>query len=675
MKNAELSGQPGEEAVVLDDESIIRLETAQADTNDTETDEDGLKLRKFNQKHMRMALTLFAISMSLYHVYALFFTLSNPLATYATHWCFGMTLIFFFYPAAKKSNIYKMPVIDILIVLVIIAIGVYIRMDPNGLTYRSAYFKPVFWDVLFGVAAIVVSLEAGRRTIGLGLPIVALVLVFYALWGNIIPGSWGSKGFSLRRLVSYLFGLEGLFGTPIKMSTENIFLLILFGAFLHICGTGNMFMRLAGSLVGNRRGGPAKVAVVGSGMFGSISGSAVANVVSTGIFTIPLMKKTGYRPEFAGAVEAVASTGGQIVPPIMGSGAFIMAELLGVSYGSIAIAAVVPALLYYAGVYIAVDLEAARTNLKRMDTSTLESAASILKNGWYQFLPILVIVFVLSVLMRTVISAAIWGIVSAIVASAINKATRMSGKDILRALELGAMRAMSIVAACACAGIAIGAIMSTGLGLKFTILVTKLGGSSLLLSLVLSALAATILGMGLPTVAAYIISAAVLAGSLTALGVPPLAAHFFLFYYSLLSQITPPVALAAYAAGNIANADPMKVGFLACRLGAMAFILPFFIVYGPALILIGTWQEIVLAIITSFIGVFCFTAGQFGWLAGGHINVFSRILLVVCSLCLIIPGMTSDIIGALGIGIGLMTHAPIRRKAMRLFGANRASIE
>ena len=642
------------------------LNKGEAISEEIETDEEGTSLRVFENKNFSKSLAIFAVFMSLYHIYTLVFTLSNPLATLSAHWGFGMILIFFFYPAGKKSRLDKISILDGTFVLAVVAVVAYVLKDADGMITRSAYFKPVTLDIVFGIIAIIITLEGARRTIGLGLPVISLLLVAYALWGNYLPGKFSGNAVSPTRLISFLFSQEGIFGTPIKMSMEMILPLTLFGSFLTVNGTGEMFMDLAISGFGHRRGGPAKVAVISSALFGSVSGSAMANVVGTGTFTIPLMKKNGYSSEFAGAVEAVSSTGGQIMPPIMGSGAFIMSELLGVSYSSIALAALLPALLYYFTVYLAVDLEAAKKDLVGVDTDGYDRPGKIMRDGWYLLLPLVALVLTLAVFRQSVIRAAMIGIVTSIACGLLNSKNRMKFMDIIKSLEMGAMRSMSIIAVCACAGIAIGAIMASGLGLKFTILVTQLAGNSLFLALLLSGLAATVLGMGLPTVAAYIISAAVLAGALTTMGIPVLAAHFFLFYYCLLSQITPPVAMAAYAASNIAKANPHKIGFMACRIGIMLFILPFAIVYGPSMVLIGTWQEILFAAITGFIGVYCFTAGQFGWISNGPLKPINRILLVLGSLGMIFSGPKSDLIGFIFVVIGLVTTTQVRNKFLKL---------
>lgn len=634
---------------------------------DEEADEDGSTIRSFKNKYAKYAVSLIAISMTIYHIYGLVFKLSIPLTLYTLHWTFGLFLVFLLYPARKDSSKERITIVDAIFAVCVLIIAVYILRDPNALMYRSVLGLPTRMDLIFGAIAIVLSLEAARRTIGLGLPIVALVFLTYAAWGNCLPDILACKGYSWKRIIGFIFSTEGIFSAPVKMSAEYVFLLIVFGAFLNLSGTGEFFMKFAMAAAGKSRGGPAKVAVLSSALFGSISGSAVANVVGTGVFTIPLMKKTGYKSHFAGAVEAVASTGGQIMPPIMGSGAFIMAELIGWSYSSIALAALIPALLYYFSVLIAVDLEAAKTGLKGIDTSELEKPTNILLNGWNLIFPIIVLIYFLAVRQDSVSRAAIASIIAAIIGCAIKKETRLSMKQILHAMELGAIRSISIISAVACAGVAIGAIMLTGLGTKFTFIVSQIAGSNLLLTLIFSGLAATILGMGLPTVAAYIISASLLASGLIELGVTPICAHMFLLYYSILSQITPPVALAAYAAGNIAGANPNKVGFTAMRLGAIAFILPFFFVYGPALLMNGTPAEIIVATITAFAGTFCFSVAQYGWFLGENLNIMVRITCIVAALCMIIPGITTDIIGIFAITIALIAHAPVRKILKGLF--------
>lgn len=640
---------------------------------DEDKDEDGSSIRVFRNQKLRTALMLLCVGLALYHVYALLFRLTVPLVLYSVHWGMGLFLVYLYYPFRKKNPISnRVPFYDIILCILVLVVVGYVLVQPNELMYRAARNASTTIDLTMGLVAMILSLEAARRTIGLGLPIVALVFVSYAFWGNHLPSLLACKGYSFKRVIGFIFSVEGIFGSPIKMSAQYVFLLIIFGAFLGVSGAGEFFMKFAMKLAGHSRGGPAKVAVISSGLFGSISGSAVANVVGTGVFTIPLMKKTGYKSHFAGAVEAVASTGGQIMPPVMGSGAFIMAELLGIEYSTIALGALIPALLYYLSILIMVDLEAGRTGLKGVDTSGLEKASAMLKSGWNLLLPLIILIYFLVVRQATVSRSAVWAIAAAVVGCALKKTSRMSFRQILEALELGVMRSLSVIAAVACAGVAIGAIMLSGVGAKFTYVVVQLAQGNLFLTLILSALAATVLGMGLPTVAAYIIAASLLAPSITQLGVEPFAAHMFLLYYSILSQITPPVALAAYAAGNLANANPNKVGFTAMRLGAIAFIIPFIFVYGNALLLIGTPAEIVMAAITAVAGTICLGIGLEGWFLGYDLNPFSRAVVLAAALVMIIPGTITDLIGFALLVVFVFLHKGTRELLLRRTKAQRA---
>ncbi len=560
---------PVEDQVVtgVDGEELSELinqyeESAKNTSNDK--DEDGGNLRTFQNKIFKGVLRYTAIALAFYHIYALIFQLPIPLVLYSIHWGMGLTYAFVYYPSYKgnKKALRKtFGVIDAILAIATIAVVLYILRDPNALMYRVSKANANTLDLVFGTIAMILSLEAARRTIGLGLPIIALVFFAYAMWGNYLPGMIASKGYSFRRVISFIFSVEGIYGSPTASSAQYVFLLIVFGAFLGYSGTGEFFMKLAMKLAGHARGGPAKVAVISSGLFGSISGSAVANVMGTGIFTISLMKKTGYKPHFAGAVEAVASTGGQIMPPVMGSGAFIMAELIGYKYSQIALGALLPAILYYLSILLMVDFEAAKSGLLGVDTSHMDAVKKILKQGWNLLVPLIILIVCLAFFQFTVARSATLAILATIIACALKKETRMSFKTILDGFETGVIRSVSVICAVASAGVAIGCIMLTGVGAKFAFAVLTLAHNNLFLTLLMSGLAATILGMGLPTVAAYIISASLLASSLVQLGIPLFAAHMFLLYYSILSQITPPVALAAYAAGNIADANPNKVGF------------------------------------------------------------------------------------------------------------------
>ena len=663
---------PVEDQVVtgVDGEELSELisqyeESAKNTSNDK--DEDGGKLRTFQNKIFKGVLRYTAIALALYHIYALIFQLPIPLVLYSIHWGMGLTYAFVYYPSYKgnKKALRKtFGVIDAILAIATIAVVLYILRDPNALMYRVSKANANTLDLVFGTIAMILSLEAARRTIGLGLPIIALVFFAYAMWGNYLPGMIASKGYSFRRVISFIFSVEGIYGSPTASSAQYVFLLIIFGAFLGYSGTGEFFMKLAMKLAGHARGGPAKVAVISSGLFGSISGSAVANVMGTGVFTIPLMKKTGYKPHFAGAVEAVASTGGQIMPPVMGSGAFIMAELIGYKYSQIALGALLPAILYYLSILLMVDFEAAKSGLLGVDTSHMDAAKKILKQGWNLLVPLIILIVCLAFFQFTVARSATLAILATIIACALKKETRMNFKTILDGFDTGVLRSVSVICAVASAGVAIGCIMLTGVGAKFAFAVLTLAHNNLFLTLLMSGLAATILGMGLPTVAAYIISASLLASSLVQLGIPIFAAHMFLLYYSILSQITPPVALAAYAAGNIADANPNKVGFTAMRLGVIAFIIPFFFVYGPALLMIGTPLEIIEASITSLIGCFFLAVGLEGWLVE-KINIPCRILALGAAFCCIAAGLVTDLIGLGLIVAFLLLHKGTRHKLLR----------
>ena len=637
-------------------------------SSDNDKDEDGFKLRRFDSKAFKIFIAVYACLAVLYHVYAVVVRLSYPLQLYSIHWGIGLFLIYLYYPAykgqkQKRTSGLPVPAYDLALAALVLLVTIYVNQDVEGFAYRlNGGVGALHSDIVIGVLAILLSIEAARRTIGWGLPVVALVFLAYCLWGDHLPPLIASRGYSLKRTVMYVFGSEGIFGAPIRMSSKYIFLLIVFGAFLGECGTGEYFIRLATKIAGSAKGGPAKVAVVASGLFGSISGSAVANVMGTGVFTIPLMKKAGYRYEFAAAVEAVASTGGQILPPVMGSGAFIMAELMGIRYSSVVLAALVPALLYYFAVFSMVDLEAGKNNLVGVDTSRLESTRSMLASGWNLLIPLLVLTIFIVFRSATVSRAAVYAILSAIVGCAIRKSTRMSLQQIINAMVAGTLRSLSVIAACACAGVAVGTILLSGIGTKFTFVLTELAGGNLFLTLIFSGLGATVLGMGLPTVAAYVIAASLLVSTLTSLGVPLIVAHLFLFYYSLLSQITPPVALASYAAATISGSNPNKVGFLSMRLGVVAFIIPFFFVYGTELVMIGRLGNIILAIITAFIGVYCLTIGFSGWFLDEDLSVLSRMLMFGAAFCMIMSGWVTDLIGFGQIGLFLLLHSGIRRR-------------
>lgn len=615
--------------------------------NQVETPKTDVVENKKNRTLTGVQLTLFtsiAVFMSLFHIYVLGFSPVTPWVLYTIHLGLGAVLILMNYPMRKSKINQGITVIDwILIAAVTFASG-YLIIEMDELVYRVGV-APTQMDLVVSVILIGVVLEVTRRTTGLVLPILALLFILYANLGEFVPGFMGHRGYDWDRILSYLNSLDAIFSVPIGASASFVFLFILFGSFLSGTGGSQFFINFAIGATGARRGGPAKAAVLSSSLFGSVSGNSVANVVSTGVFTIPLMKKIGYPSRYAGAVEAVASTGGQIMPPILGSAAFIMAQLVGVPYLNIVAASVIPALLYFITVFVMIDLQAAKLGLKGMPKSTLPNLKEVMKNEGHLFIPLLVLIFVMTVLKASPIKAAIWAIASTIIVSSFKKQTRLNLKKFIVCLADGAKSALGMIAACATAGLIIGVLNLTGAGLKFASVIISFSGGSLALALILTMCATVILGMGLPTTAAYLITAAVVAPALVQMGVPMLAAHMFVFYFACLSAFTPPVALAAFAAAGIADAKPMQVAMTAVRIGIVAFIIPFVFVYGPAILLIGSTGEIILATISALLGAVALASAVEGWFLRMKANVVIRGLLLTSALLLIVPGIASDAIG------------------------------
>jgi TRAP transporter 4TM/12TM fusion protein len=595
--------------------------------------------------------TLIAVFMSLFHLYVLGFYPITPWVLYTVHLGLGAILILMIYPmrrSACKSLVAT--TFDYILISLVLFAGSYLIIEMDELIYRIGV-APTALDLLVSIILIGTVLEITRRTTGLILPILALIFILYAHFGKYIPGDLGHRGYDWDRILSYLNSMDAIFSVPISASASFVFLFILFGSFLGMTGGSKFFINFAIGATGGRRGGPAKAAVVSSALFGSVSGNSVANVVSTGVFTIPLMKKIGYPSRYAGAVESIASTGGQIMPPILGSAAFIMAQLLGTSYINVVYASIVPALLYFFTVIIMIDLQAAKLGLKGLPKNELPNLKNVLIKEGHLFIPLLVLIFTMTVLKTSPIKAAIWAIASTIIVSFVKKHTRMTFSKLIKCLVDGAQSALGMIAACATAGLVIGVLNLTGAGLKFASLILSIAGDNLALALIMTMCATIILGMGLPTTAAYLITAAVVAPALIQMGVSPLAAHMFVFYFACLSAFTPPVALAAYAAAGIADAKPMQVALTSMKIGIVAFIIPFVFVYGPAILLQGTPTQIIVSTLTALIGAFVLACGVEGWFIGNRANVIARIFLISAALTLIIPGIITDAIG-LGLIVG-----------------------
>lgn len=552
---------------------------------------------------------------------------------------FSLFVIFLLYPMFPKT---KLDILNWIYALLAVVVCGYVLVDFENLVNRMGALNTT--DRILGGLCIIMVLDATRRSIGWPLPIVTMLFLLYAYFGYLIPGSFGHRGYDIHRILNQMYmTTEGIFGIPLGVVVTIVFLFILFGAFLDKAGGGKFFIDLAVSLAGRLRGGPAKIAVVSSGLMGMISGSSIANVATTGTFTIPLMKRIGYKPEFAGAVEATASTGGQIMPPVMGAAAFIMAEFTQVAYLKIVVMAIVPALLYYLSVYMNVHFEACRTGMKGLPENEIPKAVAVLKDGWIYILPVIALIVVL-VLGYSPARAAFAGMGLMIVAGMLKAATRLNLKGFWEVLSSAGRNTVAIAAACACAGMIVGTTSMTGLGVKLAMLIEYLAAGQLIIALLLTALASLILGMALPTTANYIVQASVAAPALIALGVPKLTAHMFVFYFGVYADITPPVALAAYTAAGIAKGDPMMTGVTASRNVLVGFIIPFLFVYHPGLVLQGPVADILIMTISTGFSVVALSAA-FGNFLYRICRVWERLALVLSGILLVIPGLITDLMG------------------------------
>jgi TRAP transporter 4TM/12TM fusion protein len=596
---------------------------------------------------VRAAVFTVALAMSIYHLSVAFFGTPDAFTLRSTHVGFALVLAFLTLPGRRADAERGPRPWDWALIALSVATTAYPVMALDYIYNRFIYVDDLRTvDIVFGVTLVLLVIEAARRALGLVLPITVLVFLGYAL---ILTGT------APLLLVEQLYlTTEGIFGIPVAVSATYVVLFILFGAFVERSGAGRLFMDFAISLTGHAVGGPAKVACITSGLFGSVSGSAVANVMTTGAFTIPLMKRLGYRPAFAGAVEAVASTGGQIMPPIMGAAAFVMAEFMGVSYLTIAGYALIPALLYYVAVFAAVHFEAKRTGMVGLPREELPDVWTVLKERGHLFLPLVIIIAVLLVGYSAAF-AALCGIGSVVPAAMLRKTTRaeVSPRMILDSLEAGARGSIIVALACAAAGIVIGVITLTGAGLDFSSFVISAAGETMLIALLLTMVAGIILGMGMPTTPAYIMQVALLVPALVKLGVPVESAHMFVFYFAILSAITPPVAIAVYAANGISGAGLWESSVAAVKLGATGYIIPFMFVFGPSLLMVGEWSAIIATTVSATLGVVLLAAGLHGYLLT-HASRFQRAALVVAAFVLIKPGLGSD---ALGAALGAMVIA------------------
>lgn len=569
----------------------------------------------------------------------------------AIHVGWGGVIAFGMHSITRGKSLDRIPAIDWLFIALSIACAGYVAWFIDELQFRAgASYEP--GDVVAGFVGTVLILEMTRRTAGLALPIIAGVFLLYCFIGPWLPGMLYHKGYDPFFLFSYIYSDQGIFGVTTQVSSTYIVLFITFGAFLSVSKVGDYFNDLAVSLVGWARGGPAKVAVLSGILFGTISGSAVGNVVASGMITIPMMRRVGYNRPTAGAIEATSSTGGQITPPVMGAGAFIMAEVTGIPYTDIAVAAIIPCLLFYIACYVHCDLHALKHGLRGLPRSEL-TPIGVMMRKVYLLSPIFILIGTL-LMGYSEFRAGTLGIMSAIVVSWLSREHRMGVGRTLEALAIGARETSQLVAICACAGIIVGVIALTGIGGRFSHVILSIAGENQLLAMVFAMLISLILGMGMPTTAAYAVAASVVAPGLTKIGVPPLVAHLFIFYYAVISSITPPVALASFAAAALAKADQWQTSMIAVKLGLATFIVPFMFFYSPLLLAQGDLLPVLHVFVTASAGVFLLACATEGWL-NGSIRMAPRIVLAAGALCLIIPEPITDMIG-LAIGLGIWAY-------------------
>ena len=593
----------------------------------------------------KKVIAAIAISFSIFQLYTATFGVLDAQLQRAVHLGFGLALAYLLYPfrrAWTRDNFFHP--IDMVFAVLGAAAPAYIVIQYRELVTRAGTVTTP--DVIAGGLGILLVIEAARRVVGIPMVTVVLFFLAYAFLGPYMPGVLAHRGLSVEQLVSHLyFTTEGIFGIPLGVSSTFIFLFILFGAYLESTGLGKFFIDLANAVAGWASGGPAKVAVLSSGLMGTVSGSSVANVVGTGSLTIPMMKKLGYHPNFAGAVEAAASTGGQLMPPVMGAAAFLMAEFVGVSYIEVVKAAAIPALLYFTGVWLGVHFEAKRKNLKGIPRHELPNPLTLIKERGHLAIPLIVIVYLL-VSGYTPMRAALVAIVLSIACAMLRKSTRMKPIEIVYGLERGAKAVLGVLVACAAAGIIIGVVTKTGVGLRLASGLIDLAGGMLLPAMFFTMLTAIVLGMGVPTTANYVITSTIAAPALVQMGVPILAAHMFVFYFGIIADVTPPVALAAYAGAGISGGNALKTGVHASKLAIAAFIIPYIFVLSPVILMVdATPLALVMVTLSALVGMIAVSSALCGFLAD-HCRPYERLLLIVAGLLMIKPGGTTDLIGS-----------------------------
>jgi len=585
-----------------------------------------------------------ALAMAFFQIYTGGFGLLTAMLQRSIHLYFAMVLILLYYPLTKGGRVGRVVNYFLISLTLLVAAYMISFATPEQLAARALVGSSL-GDIIVGSTLVLLVFEVTRRICGLPMTIIGLSFIGYAFAGPYLPSLLAHRGYSFIQVVEQVvYTHEGLWGTPLAVSSSFVILFVIFGAVLEKSGGGKFFIDLAFAATGRSRSGPALSAVVSSAFMGTINGVAAANVVTTGAFTIPLMKQVGYKPHVAGAVEAAASTGGQILPPVMGAAAFIMAEMMGVSYSEVALAAIIPALLYFISVGLMVHFEAVRLGLKGLSKENLPIVKDVMRDGWLFLFPIGLLIYLLVIVAYSPTKSALFATGLMLLIGVLRKKDRMCLTDVLDSLVLGVKNSLVVAAACATAGVVIGVVVITGLGLRFSNLIVTLSGGHLFLALILTAITCIILGMGLPTSAAYIITATLGVPALVNLGLEPMAAHLFVLYFAVVSVITPPVAIAGYAASAVAQSDPMRTSITATRFGIVAYVVPFMFAYGPALILIGSPLKIIIAAVTSLAGVAMIAFGIQGWMLT-KAGVVERVAFLAAALLLINTQIMTDAIG------------------------------
>lgn len=617
------------------------------------------KTRTFVSPAVAGAYKIFAIAVTLYHlVFASGFWMPETLKHRSLHVAMILMLAFAMYPATKKASRKIIAWYDYILIGLSAAVPLYMWLDYFNIINRAG--KPNSMDVVIGTLLTLLVLEATRRVCGMALPILGVIFILYSLMGTKqglipvdIPGIFLHRGYTWQKLMSHFFAnTEGIYGSSVNVASTYIFLFIAFGEIMNKCGMGKFFNDIASALAGGSKGGPAKVAVVASGLLGMINGAAVAVVVTTGSFTIPLMKKTGYDKEFSGAIVATGSVGGQLMPPVMGAAAFIMAETLGVKYSTLLVSAIIPAVIYYMGILFQIQMRAEKTGMQGTPKDQLPKVREVMKEYGHLAIPLIFLIYMLFFSGKTVIMAAFYTILFTIVVAQLRPNTRMSLKDLIDAMVASAKSTVSVAIACACVGIIVGVCSITGFALNMASTIIQIGGQSLMFTLMFTMVTCMILGMGLPSIPSYIITSTIAAPALVTLGIPPIAAHMFCFYFAMFANLTPPVALAAFAAAGIAGGSPMKTGWASVKLALAGFILPYMFVYNTELLLLDTpVARGIQVAVTAAIGVFLISVAVEGFLFR-KVSPALRILCFAGSYLLIDSGLITDMIGiAICVGI------------------------